>query len=91
MWLNKKTEVGVCNLIICMSGSKTCFHDVDFIIPKYLLTWENNIISEILFELVSTVEFSNNPLLANIRDIYLKVMLLKAINKIGQDFGHNAR
>ena len=90
MWL-KKTEVVIRNLIICMSGSKTCFDDVCFIVPKYLLPWENNIISEILFELVSAVNFSNTLLLANMRDIYFKVMLLKAIKKIGQDFGHKAR
>ena len=35
MWL-KKTEVVIRNLIICMSGSKTCFDDVWFIVPKYL-------------------------------------------------------
>ena len=32
------------NLLICMAGLNTRFHNVGFDIPKYLLPWNNSVV-----------------------------------------------
>ena len=74
------------NLIICMAGLNTRFHDFGFDIPKYLLPWgDKTIITEIISELTKNYQFKQIILLANKRDIYFKETLLKSINEIGLD------
>lgn len=74
------------NLIICMAGLNTRFHDFGFDIPKYLLPWgDKTIINEILTELCKDYQFSQVILLANKRDIYFKDTLVKSIADNGLD------
>ena len=68
------------NLILCMAGLNTRFHNVGFDIPKYLLPWnESVIISEILKNLKS----ENVYLIAHKRDEYFKKELIKVISPFG--------
>ncbi len=72
------------NLIICMAGLNTRFHDFGFDIPKYLLPWgDKTIITEILSELMKDYNFNQIILLANKRDIYFKETLIKSISELG--------
>ena len=74
------------NLIICMAGLNTRFHDFGFDIPKYLLPWgDKTIILEILSELTKDYKFNQIILLANKRDIYFKETLLKSIGELDLD------
>jgi len=74
------------NLIICMAGLNTRFHDFGFDIPKYLLPWgDKTIILEILSELTKDYKFDQIILLANKRDIYFKETLLKSIGELNLD------
>lgn len=74
------------NLIICMAGLNTRFHDFGFDIPKYLLPWgDKTIILEILTELTKDYKFDQIILLANKRDIYFKETLLKSISELNLD------
>ena len=74
------------NLIICMAGLNTRFHDFGFDIPKYLLPWgDKTIILEILTELTKDYKFDQIILLANKRDIYFKETLLKSIGELNLD------
>ena len=69
------------NLIICMAGYNTRFHDVGFDIPKYLLPWNGTtIIHDILQNLGETHQ---TILVANKRDIYFKDQLLATIEPLG--------
>jgi dTDP-glucose pyrophosphorylase len=69
------------NLVICMAGYNTRFHDVGFDIPKYLLPWNGTtIIHDILQNLGETHQ---TVLVANKRDIYFKDQLLETIKSLG--------
>lgn len=69
------------NLIICMAGYNTRFHDVGFDIPKYLLPWNNTtIIHDILKGFGPTKQ---TILVANKRDVYFKEQLLESIRPLG--------
>ncbi len=74
------------NLIICMAGLNTRFHDVGFDIPKYLLPWrDSTIINEILLNFHENFNFENILLIANQRDIYFKDELIEAIRSVELD------
>ena len=69
------------NLVICMAGYNTRFHDVGFDIPKYLLPWNGTtIIHEILKNLGPTKQ---TILVANNRDKYFSNQLLENIQSLG--------
>ena len=69
------------NLVICMAGYNTRFHDVGFDIPKYLLPWNGTtIIHDIIQNLGETHQ---TVLVANKRDIYFKDQLLETIKPLG--------
>lgn len=71
------------NLIICMAGYNTRFHDVGFDIPKYLLPWgKRTVIEEILYRLTEFNCFKNILLVANERDLYFKSKLLKSLKNL---------
>ena len=71
------------NLVICMAGYNTRFHDVGFDIPKYLLPWNGaTIIYDILNNLDRPVQ---TVLVANKRDIYFKEQLVEAIRPLELD------
>ena len=69
------------NLVICMAGYNTRFHDVGFDIPKYLLPWNGTtIIHDIIQNLGETHQ---TVLVANKRDVYFKDQLLETIEPLG--------
>jgi dTDP-glucose pyrophosphorylase len=69
------------NLVICMAGYNTRFHDVGFDIPKYLLPWNGTtIIHDIIQNLGKTHQ---TVLVANKRDVYFKDQLLETIKPLG--------
>ena len=68
------------NLIICMAGLNTRFHDAGFDLPKYLLPWNGKtIIYEILSQFNKLEEI---VLVANKRDEFFKEQVIKAISEI---------
>ena len=74
-------RVAKMNLIICMAGYNTRFHDVGFDIPKYLLPWNNTtIIHDILKNLGPTKQ---TILVANSRDRYFSNQLVETIKPLG--------
>jgi CTP:molybdopterin cytidylyltransferase MocA len=69
------------NLIVCMAGYNTRFHDVGFDIPKYLLPWnDTTIIHDILKNLGPTKQ---TILVANNRDRYFSNQLVETIKPLG--------
>ena len=71
------------NLVICMAGYNTRFHDVGFDIPKYLLPWNGTtIIHDILKNFGEPYQ---TVLVANKRDVYFKDQLLETIKPFGLD------
>ena len=69
------------NLVICMAGYNTRFHDVGFDIPKYLLPWNGKtIIHDILKNLGPTKQ---TILVANNRDKYFNDQLIETIEPLG--------
>jgi len=69
------------NLVICMAGYNTRFHNVGFDIPKYLLPWNGTtIIHDIL---KNFGEVQQTVLIANKRDVYFKDQLLETIKSLG--------
>lgn len=68
------------NLLICMAGLNTRFHNVGFDIPKYLLPWNNSVI---IFDILKNLTADNVYLIAHQRDEYFKKELIKAINPLG--------
>ena len=69
------------NLVVCMAGYNTRFHDVGFDIPKYLLPWNGTtIIHDIIQNLGETHQ---TVLVANKRDAYFKDQLLETIKPLG--------
>lgn len=71
------------NLVICMAGYNTRFHDVGFDIPKYLLPWNGTtIIHDILKNFDNPLQ---TVLVANKRDVYFKDQLLETIRPLDLD------
>jgi dTDP-glucose pyrophosphorylase len=68
------------NLLICMAGLNTRFHNVGFDIPKYLLPWNNSVV---IFDILKNLTADNVYLIAHQRDKYYKKELIKAINPLG--------
>ncbi len=69
------------NLVICMAGYNTRFHDVGFDIPKYLLPWNGK---TIIYDILKNIGWVNQLILvANKRDIYFKDQLVEAIKPLG--------
>jgi dTDP-glucose pyrophosphorylase len=69
------------NLVVCMAGYNTRFHDVGFDIPKYLLPWNGKtIIHDILKNLGPTKQ---TVLVANNRDKYFNDQLIETIKPLG--------
>ena len=68
------------NLIICMAGLNTRFHNVGFDIPKYLLPWNDSVI---ISEILKNLTLDNVYLIAHKRDEYFKKELIKAISPLG--------
>ena len=69
------------NLVICMAGYNTRFHDVGFDIPKYLLPWNGTTIIHDILQ--NFGEVAQTVLVANKRDIYFKDQLLETIKPLG--------
>lgn len=74
------------NLVICMAGRNTRFHDVGIDIPKYLLPLSGRpIIEMIVRNLVSSNSFKNVYLVAHQRDIFFRVELEAILINLGVD------
>jgi dTDP-glucose pyrophosphorylase len=69
------------NLVVCMAGYNTRFHDVGFDIPKYLLPWNGTTIIHDILQNFGEVQ--QTVLVANKRDIYFKDQLLETIKPLG--------
>ena len=71
------------NLIICMAGYNTRFHDVGFDIPKYLLPWNG---TTIIHDILQNFDYPVQTILvANKRDIYFKDQLVETIRPLELD------
>jgi dTDP-glucose pyrophosphorylase len=68
------------NLVICMAGYNTRFHDVGFDIPKYLLPWNGTTIIHDILQNFGEVQ--QTVLIANKRDVYFKDQLLETIKPL---------
>lgn len=67
------------NIVICLAGLNTRFHNAGFDIPKYLLPFFNSVvITHILTELTENLKINKIVLVANNRDIYFKRQLIMA-------------
>lgn len=74
------------NLVICMAGRNTRFHDVGIDIPKYLLPLSGRpVIEMILQNLMSSDSFSNVYLVAHQRDIFFQSELQTSLLNLGID------
>ena len=74
------------NLIICMAGRNTRFHDVGIDIPKYLLPLSGRpVIEMILQNLIISNSFSNVYLVAHQRDIFFQAELKASLLHLGID------
>lgn len=80
------------NLVICMAGLNTRFHDVGFDLPKYLLPWgEKTVIHSILSNLKKSYDFGRVILLPNKRDRFFKDELVSALDGLdikGEDISY---
>lgn len=71
-------------LVMCMAGRNTRFHDAGFDLPKYLLPWENGVILDgILNGLDSRRAFSRVIYLPNQRDSYFRKNLAEVVARHG--------
>jgi len=72
------------NLVICMAGKNTRFHDLGYDIPKYLLPFpQAPVIQNIIDHLDPHKIFSEIFLIAHERDIHFKPELLISLNALG--------
>jgi UDP-N-acetylglucosamine diphosphorylase / glucose-1-phosphate thymidylyltransferase / UDP-N-acetylgalactosamine diphosphorylase / glucosamine-1-phosphate N-acetyltransferase / galactosamine-1-phosphate N-acetyltransferase len=77
------------NLVICMAGRNTRFHDVGIDIPKYLLPVSGRPVIEMIIQnLVSSNSFMNVYLVAHQRDIYFRAELEVSLLTLGVDPGN---
>ena len=74
------------NLVICMAGRNTRFHDVGIDIPKYLLPLSGRpVIEMILQNLITSNSFSNVYLVAHQRDFFFQNELRVSLLNLGID------
>jgi NDP-sugar pyrophosphorylase family protein len=72
------------NLVICMAGRNTRFHDVGIDIPKYLLPiFGRPVIEVIIRNLVASNSFANVYLVAHQRDVFFREELEESLLKLG--------
>ena len=72
------------NLVICMAGVNSRFHDAGFDVPKYLMPWDDGVILDGILGGFSTGEiFSRIILLPNRRDSYFKKDLFEVARRHG--------
>ena len=72
------------NLVICMAGRNTRFHDVGIDIPKYLLPLSGRPVIEVILQnLITSKSFSNVYLVAHQRDIYFQRELQASLLNLG--------
>jgi dTDP-glucose pyrophosphorylase len=72
------------DLVICMAGRNTRFHDLGYDIPKYLLPFPKaTVIQSIVNSLNISNIFDRIYLVAHERDIYFKDELVRALNDSG--------
>ena len=72
------------DLVICMAGKNTRFHDLGYDIPKYLLPFPKaTVIQSIVNSLNINNIFDRIYLVAHERDIYFKDELVRALNNSG--------
>lgn len=77
------------NLVICMAGRNTRFHDVGIDVPKYLLPVSGRPVIEMIIQnLVSSNFFTNVYLVAHERDIYFRGELEASLQNLGVDPGN---
>lgn len=70
------------NLVICIAGLNTRFHNAGFDIPKYLLPFgEGTIINCIIREIVRCNPVNEIVLVANVRDKFFKPQLMAATDE----------
>ena len=74
------------NLVICMAGRNTRFHDVGIDIPKYLLPLSGRPVIEMIIQnLIASNSFSNVYLVAHQRDIFFRAELQTSLLSLGID------
>ena len=74
------------NLVICMAGRNTRFHDVGIDIPKYLLPLSGCPVIEIIIQnLTASESFANVYLVAHQRDIFFRAELEASLSDLGID------
>ena len=72
------------DLVICMAGKNTRFHDLGYDIPKYLLPFpKTSVIHNIIKSLDSQKVFDRIFLIAHERDIHFKPELLASLDALG--------
>lgn len=72
------------NLVICMAGKNTRFHDLGYDIPKYLLPFPNiSVIRSIITNLDPSKIFNQIYLVAHERDVHFKGELIQILNQLG--------
>jgi len=74
------------DLVICMAGKNTRFHDLGYDVPKYLLPFpKNSVIQKIISALISDNFFDEVFLIAHERDLHFKPELLTILNSLSID------
>jgi NDP-sugar pyrophosphorylase family protein len=74
----------IMDLVICMAGKNTRFHDLGYDIPKYLLPFpKTSVIQNIINYLDPYKIFSEIFLVAHERDIHFKPDLLNSLDALG--------
>lgn len=74
------------NLVICMAGRNTRFHDVGIDIPKYLLPLSGRPVIEMIIQnLIASNSFVNVYLVAHQRDIFFRAELETSLVNLGID------
>jgi len=77
------------NLVICMAGRNTRFHDVGIDIPKYLLPLSDRPVIEMIIQnLIASNSFANVYLVAHQRDIFFRAELETSLSNLGIDPKH---
>ena len=72
------------NLVICMAGRNTRFHDVGIDIPKYLLPLSGRPVIEMIIQnLIASNSFANVYLVAHQRDIFFRDELQASLLNLG--------
>lgn len=71
------------DLVICMAGKNTRFHDMGIDVPKYLLPFKNiSVLESIILELLKSETISDVHLVAHLRDKTFKPELEKILSSL---------